>query len=154
MYLRISLAAVHLIALGLGLGAVIQRGSALREPPTHSSLKRVFKHDATWGIAALLWVATGLWRLLDSVEKPVLYYMNSYAFYAKMGFFVMILLLELSPMLTLMKWRRAMARGEPPELISSPEKSRRLASISHFQALLVVLMVFAAVSMARGFGMR
>ena len=154
MYLRIAQAALHLIALGLGLGAVIQRGSALREPPTHSSLRRVFRHDALWGIAALLWLATGLWRLLANVEKPLLYYMQNYAFFTKMGFFVLIVLLELSPMVTLMKWRRAMARGEPPELVSSPDKARRLASISHFQALLVVLMVFAAVTMARGYGVR
>ncbi len=30
--LRVALAALHLIALGLGLGAVLTRGNALREP--------------------------------------------------------------------------------------------------------------------------
>lgn len=154
MYLRITLAALHLVALGLGLGAVIQRGSALREQPTHASLKRVFRHDATWGIAALLWLATGLWRLLAHTEKPLLYYMQNYAFFTKMGLFVLIILLELSPMVTLIRWRAAMARGEPPELVSSPGRARRLATISHIQALLVVLMVFAAVTMARGYGVR
>lgn len=152
MYLRITLAALHLIALGLGLGAVIQRGSALRESPTPSSLKRVFRHDAMWGIAALLWLSTGLWRLLGEIEKPLGYYFQNHVFNAKMGFFVLIILLELSPAITLARWRRSVARGEPPELVASPGTARRLATISHIEALLVVLMVFAATIMARGLG--
>ena len=52
--LQVGLAALHLIALGLGLGAVIQRGTALREIPDVLSMRRVFRADTLWGIAALL----------------------------------------------------------------------------------------------------
>jgi uncharacterized membrane protein len=66
--LRITLAALHLIALGLGLGAVIARGTALRESPSNAALRRAFRSDSTWGFAALLWIVTGLWCLLDGID--------------------------------------------------------------------------------------
>lgn len=152
MLLRIALAAFHLIALGLGLGAVIQRGVALREPATAASLRRAFRADAMWGIAALLWVSTGLWRLLAGTEKPPGYYLGNHVFWGKMGLFLLILALEIMPAVALVRWRRALARGDAPEAIAAPAAARRIATISHVQALLVVLMVFAAVSMARGLG--
>src|SRR5262245_52313064 len=73
--LRITLAALHLIALGLGLGAVIARGTALREAPSNAALRRAFRSDTTWGFAALLWIATGVWRLVEATEKPTAYYL-------------------------------------------------------------------------------
>jgi putative membrane protein len=66
-----------------------------------------------------------------------------------MGLLVIILVLEISPMLTLIKWRRIVARGETPDT----EGAHKLATISFVQAGLVVLMVFAATAMARGMGM-
>src|SRR3982750_4743263 len=79
--LRITLAALHLVALGLGLGAVIARGTALRESPSNAALRRAFRSDSTWGIAALLWIATGLWRLLSGMEKPTGYYVKNPVFH-------------------------------------------------------------------------
>jgi putative membrane protein len=150
--LRIALATLHLIALGLGLGAVLARGTALREGST--AIRRAFKADTMWGIAAGLWVATGVWRLFGETEKGVGYYMQNHAFYAKMGFFLIILALEISPMVTLIRWRRAIARGESAETVASPDAARRIATISHVEALLVVCMVVAATAMARGYGAR
>src|SRR5919205_4622265 len=100
MLLRITLAGLHLIALGLGLGAVIARGTALREAPSNAALRRAFRSDSTWGIAALLWIVTGLWRLLTGIEKPTGYYLANPMFHAKMGLFLLTLLLELWPMIT------------------------------------------------------
>jgi putative membrane protein len=150
---RIALAAFHLIALGLGLGAVIARGSHLREPPTAASLSRAFRSDTLWGIAAGLWILTGLWRLFGAYEKPQAYYFANSFFHAKMGFLVLILVLEIWPMTTLIRWRIALKSGIAPELIATPKKTLRIMIISHTQALLIVLMIFAAVSMARGYGM-
>ena len=62
-------ASFHLLALGIGLGAVWCRGRALRGPLDQPGLRRVFMADGAWGIAALLWLGTGLWRLLAGMEK-------------------------------------------------------------------------------------
>lgn len=148
--LRVILAAFHLLALGLGLGAVIYRGTALREVPDLRSIGRAFRTDTLWGIAAGLWVVTGLWRYLGQTEKATAYYNHNYFFLAKMALLVIILILEVWPMITLIRWRRAMAQGGSVSVVI-PGHARLIAMISHIQALLVVLMVFAASAMARGY---
>jgi putative membrane protein len=60
----------------------------------------------------------------------------------------LILLLELRPMITLIRWRTQLARGEQPDA----RGAAGFARISFLQAGLVVLMVLAATGMARGFG--
>ena len=150
--LRVALAGLHLLALGLGLAAVIYRGSALREPIADASLKRAFKFDTMWGIAAVLWIATGLWRLLSEIEKPASYYFHNSFFDLKMSALILILLLEIWPMIALIRWRIQLKKGVAPASVATVAAARRIAMLSHIQALLVVVMVFAAAAMARGFG--
>jgi putative membrane protein len=148
LILRWLLTAFHLLALGIGLGAVWIRGRALQSPLDAEGLRRVFTADSVWGVAALLWVSTGLWRLLGGLEKSTGYYLHNHVFFTKMAIFVLILLLEVGPMLALIQWRLRVGRGELPDTRAAP----RFARISLIQAGLVVLMVFAATAMARGIG--
>ena len=150
--LRITLAALHLLALGLGLGAVIARGTALRESASNAALRRAFRSDGLWGFAAVLWLSTGLWRWLAGIEKPAGYYMTNPVFHTKLGLFLLIVALELWPAITLMRWRRSFAVGESADRLMTGGAGRRIAMISHIEALLVVAIVFLAVAMARGFG--
>ncbi len=53
----------------------------------------------------LLWLSTGLWRWLGGIEKARDYYLTQPMFYAKLGLFVLLLLLELWPMVTFVRWR-------------------------------------------------
>ena len=149
--LRVIVAGFHLLGLGLGLGAVLTRGNVLREPLTPQSLQRAFGADTLWGIAALLWVVTGVWRL-TKLEKGTDYYFANHFFLAKMGLFVLILALEVWPMIVLIRWRIGLRRGLNVQDFAQPPVARRMAMISHVEALLVVLMVFFAAAMARGLG--
>ena len=106
--------------------------------------------DAWWGIAALVWVSTGLWRLFGSTEKTTDYYLSNHVFWAKMLLFVGILAMEVRPIVTFTGWRRALAAGAAPDTSAAP----RLARVSRAQAFTVVLMVLAATAMARGIGAR
>ena len=151
--MRILLAGLHLLALSLGMLAVVLRGSALRESPTVEALRRAFRMDTIWGIAAALWVITGLWRVFGHTEKPTAYYFDNHWFLAKMGLFVLIVLLEISPMLMLIRWRKALRGGAAPASFVQPGDGRRIAIIGHVQATLALLMIFAAVAMARGYGL-
>jgi putative membrane protein len=150
--LRISLAGLHLLALSLGLMATVLRGSALREPLTASSLKRALRLDNIWGIAAALWIITGLWRLFGGIEKPLGYYLANQLFLAKMGCFALIFALEIWPMLTLMRVRLALRRGTDPAPIVAPA-AKGIAIIGHVQATIALVMVFLAVALARGQGL-
>lgn len=122
------------------------RGRGLRGPLDAAGLRQVFLADTVWGLAALLWIGTGLWRLLGGTEKPTGYYLHNHVFVTKMALLLLILALEIRPMITLIRWRTLVGRGEPPDTRLAP----LLARISFIQAGIVVLMVFAATAMARG----
>jgi putative membrane protein len=142
-------ASLHLLALGIGLGAVWARGRALRSSLDLVTLRQVFLADNLWALAAVLWLSTGLWRLLAGLEKGTGYYLQNHVFLTKMALLVLILALEVRPMVTLIRWRAAVSRGQTPDT----QTARTLARISFIQTVLIVLMVFAATAMARGVGM-
>ena len=144
--IRWTFAAVHLLALGIGLGAVWARGQMLGASPP--DLRKAFSADTWWGIAAILWIGTGLTRAFGGLEKGTAYYLHNTFFRAKMTLLIIILVFEVVPMMTLIRWRVRVARGEQPDTHLAP----RLALISRVQAGLVVLMVLAATAMARGYG--
>jgi len=148
MWLRWLLAALHLTALGIGLGAVWGRAVALRGPLDSVGLRRVFAADSWWGLAGLLWIATGLWRLFAATEKPTTYYMHNHFFYLKMATLLLLLVLEARAIVLLTRWRGAFRRGGEVDTSAAPG----LARISHVQVLLVLVMVLAATAMARGLG--
>jgi putative membrane protein len=138
------LAALHLLALGIGLGAVGVRAQVLGGSLDRVALGRVFLADTFWGVAAVLWIVTGLLRAFAGFEKGTTYYLHNSVFLLKMALLILILGLEVWPMVTLIRWR----------IHETPDTTRagRLARISWVQAALVILMVFAASAMARGYG--
>jgi putative membrane protein len=148
MTIRWLFAALHLLALGIGLGSVWARARALRGPLDSTALRRVFYADTWWGIAAAVWIATGLARAFGGMEKGAAYYLHNHIFWTKMALLGVILVLELVPMVILIRWRGMVARGQQPDTSVAP----RLATISYVEAVLVVLMVLAATAMARGMG--
>lgn len=148
MTVRWLLAALHLLALGVGLGAVWARGRALQGELDAAGLRRAFYADTWWGVAAVVWIGTGLARAFGGFEKGSFYYLHNHVFWGKMGLLVAILILELRPMVTLIRWRRLVARGQVPDT----RAASRFARISFVQAVLVVLMVLAATALARGYG--
>lgn len=147
--MRWLLASTHLLALGIGLGSVWVRAQALRGTLDAEGLRRVFRADAWWGIAAVLWLATGAFRLLGGFEKGVAYYFQNHYFLAKMALFAAVFVLEVRPMGALIRWRAELARGRTPDTRSAGT----LATLSTIEAILVVLIVLLATAMARGYGM-
>lgn len=143
--LRWLVASLHLIALPLGLGGVWVRARALRGPLYGTGLRRVFAADTAWGLAAILWIGTGLARAFGGLEKGSAYYLHHPVFYAKMGMLVVVLFLEIWPMVTLLRWRVNQRRG----LSIDTGAAHAMAVISEMQTVLVLLMVFAATALAR-----
>ena len=152
--LRVALAALHLLALAIGLQAVLQRAQWLTKPLTGEVVKKILHADLEWGLAALLWLGTGLWRYLGSTEKASDYYEHNAFFLAKIAIFLIILVLEVKPIMTFVRWRSALARGTPPEQLPAAGSTRSISRISAIQGGLIVLMVFLAVAMSRGYDLR
>jgi putative membrane protein len=139
-------ASLHYLALAIGLPAIFLRGRALKGTLDDAGLRRLFAADSMWGVAAALWLATGLLRAFAGLEKGSAFYLQSHGFYLKMGLFLAVVILEVRPMLTFMKWRQARRRGSRIDTSSA----RALFQVSHIQMSIVVAMVFVASAMARG----
>lgn len=142
------LSALHVLALGIGLGAVFVRGRALRAVAGGSlgSLPNVFLADSFWGLAAFLWATSGLARAFSGLEKSPGFYLFNGFFWVKMGLFATVLALEIYPMVTLMRWRYAVKRGTPVDT----SRAGLLIRLNDLETALVVLIPFVAAAMARG----
>jgi putative membrane protein len=143
-------AALHFLALGIGLPSVYLRGRALKGRLDGEGLDRLFMADNVWGSAAALWLVTGLLRAFAGLEKGTAFYLASSLFWVKLGLFLLVVVLEIKPMLTLIRWRGQRRRGQTPD--TSP--ARALYVLTHVEMALVVVMVFVATFMSRGFGLR
>ncbi|EJM48057.1 DUF2214 family protein [Pseudomonas sp. GM48] len=141
------LAAVHLLAVVLGLWAVLTRGTAFRRLADGAGeVRSVLVADNIWGVSAVVLLISGGMRAFGGYEKGTDYYLHQPLFHLKMTLFVLILLLEIAPMVTLIKWRIALGR----KVAVDTGRAKLFARISHVEALLVLLMVVAATGMARG----
>jgi putative membrane protein len=139
---------LHLLALAIGLPAVFLRGRALKGQLDADGLRRLLAADNAWGVAAVLWIVTGLLRAFGGLEKGTDFYLRSPLFWTKMALFVLILLLEVRPMVTFIRWRIQLGRGLPVDT----SVARRLYTLNHIELALLVVIVFVAGMMARGIG--
>ena len=144
--MRLLLAWAHLMGLGIGLGAVWTRARALSGPLDPGALRRALAADTWWGLAAFLWIATGVARAFGPFEKGSAYYVHNGWFLLKMALLLAILALEVAPMVALVRWRLDLKRGGVPDT----RPARTFSRTSTVQAVLVVFMVLCAAAMARG----
>jgi putative membrane protein len=139
------LSAIHLLTLALGLGAVFVRGRALARPLDDAGWRRLLAADNAWGVAAGLWIASGLARVFFGGKEPGFYARNGF-FWLKMGLFGIVFVLELRPMTTFMRVRSARRRGTQLPLFTVETYQQ----INTAEVVLVVTIVFVAAFMARG----
>jgi putative membrane protein len=139
------LSAVHMLTLALGLGAVFVRGRALAGPLDEVGWQRLLAADNAWGVAAGLWIASGLGRVFFGGKEPSFYWHNGF-FWVKIALFGLVFALELTPMMTFIRVRGARRRGTALPRFSLVAYRR----INSAEVVLVVAIVFVAAFMARG----
>lgn len=139
------LSAIHVLTLALGLGAVYIRGQALASPRGQVDWRRLLTADSAWGLAALLWISSGLARVFWGGKEAAFYWGNGF-FWLKMTLFVIVVLVESNQARTLGRVRTALKRGQPiPDV--PLDQMRRINAI---EMAIVVLIPFVAAFMARG----
>ena len=150
MLLRAALSALHVLAVALALGSIFARGLRLRElrrdPSDSRARERLLRADNVWGISALLFLATGLARAFGRLEKTPDFYLRNGFFWVKMSLFALVLLLEILPMVTFLRWRLAAARSAAP----AAAKLSTLIALNDAETALVCVIPFVAALMARG----
>jgi putative membrane protein len=139
------LSAIHVLTLALGLGGIVMRGRALARPLDDAGWKQLLAADTAWGIAAFLWITSGLGRVFLGGKETAFYWRNGF-FWVKLGLFALVFALELAPMMTFIRVRTAQRRGTALPAFSL-EAYRRVNAI---EVALVVAIVFVAAFMARG----
>ncbi len=146
------IASLHFLALGIGLGSVFMRGryfKALAENPNSElDLKRLIIADNFWGVGALLWILTGAGRAFGGLEKGTEWYLHNPLFHLKMTLFILVFVLEMMPMVALIKARVRTGKGKPHGMTA--EKLKLYRRLNHFEAMLVFIIIFVASAMARG----
>ena len=80
------------------------------------------------------------------MEKGTAFYLENHWFIGKMGLFVMVFLLEIYPMVMLIRWRKALKKGGLIDL----GKTKLLTRLTLAELPLLILMVCMASAMARG----
>lgn len=143
---RYIIGTIHLLTFGLGFYSCWARASALSKLKDESGIKDVLFADGLWGLAAFLWILTGLWRAFGGLEKGSEYYLGNTAFIVKMSLFVIVFALELRPMIILIKWRTRLRTKQAIDLSVAPS----LARTSYIELVLLIPIVFMATAMARG----
>jgi putative membrane protein len=139
------LSAIHMLTLALGAGAIFARGRALSRPLDDDGFKRLLAADNAWGIAAILWIASGLLRVFYGGREPGFYWRNGF-FWLKLALFAGVLALELAPMVTFIRVRIARRRGTAiPRFPIDVYRRINAAEVG-----LVVTIVVVAAFMARG----
>jgi len=139
------LSAVHMLTLALGVWGITERGRALARPLDDAGWKRLLAADNAWGIAALLWITSGLARVFYGGKEPAFYSRNVF-FWIKLTLFAAVFLLELAPMVTFIRVRNA--RAKRTALPHFPVDTYR--RINAAELALVITIVFMAAFMARG----
>jgi murein DD-endopeptidase MepM/ murein hydrolase activator NlpD len=146
---RLLLAWLHLLALAAGPAGLWARARALRDslrdPEDHGALRRAFVGNAWWSVAVVVWLVTGIWRLAGSTEKSTSYYFTNRAFYLKMALALVVAALEVWPVKTFFRWRMKRAAPDARDV-------GRIEVISYVQCALLIVIVAAAVNVARDYG--
>ena len=142
MWIRAAFSAVHVLGVALSLGSVVARGRALGR----RDVAAVLAADNLWGLSALVMLGTGLLRAFGGLEKGAAFYLDSNAFWLKMGLFATVLALEVWPMVTFIRWRIARGRGQEADL----SRAGALWWVNTAEVALVVAIPFVAAAMARG----
>jgi putative membrane protein len=145
MVVAALLSAIHMLTLALGLGAIFARGRALAMALDDAGWKRLLAADNAWGVAALLWIASGLARVFYGGKQPDFYWRNGF-FWLKLGLFGLVFVLEQAPMTTFIRVRMARRRGA-----SVPQFPIQVyRQINRIELALIVAIVVVAAFMARG----
>lgn len=143
------LAIVHHL-LVFSLAAILAAELATIRPGLSGvGLRRLGIVDMHYGLIAALILIVGFARVYMGVKGPEAY-LGNWAFWAKIGAFVVVGLLSAPPTVRILQWRKR-ARAEPDFALTTTEVKAVRPYLIAEVAVFALIPVFAAM-MARGIG--
>ncbi|MEX0964869.1 MAG: DUF2214 family protein [Pseudohongiellaceae bacterium] len=135
---------LHFAAIFALAGALVIENMAIKPQISGEDARNLAQVDAVYGISAVFVLGIGL-TLWLWVGKPSEFYSTNPVFHVKLGLFVLMGLLSISPTLFFLKHRKSEAISiEVPAL---------LRLILKFQLVLLVIIPLLALLMSRGIGL-
>ncbi len=147
MTATITAAFIHHAAAFLIVAALMVELVVLRNELTIASARSVLRMDMVYGIAALVLLVAGFLRVFHT-EKGSDYYFDSGAFLVKLGLFIVVGLLSISPTIRFMSWRKPLREGRVPTFDDGAR--RKIRRLIHVELTLLFVIMLMAVMMARG----
>lgn len=149
MYTPAIMAFLHHLAAFTVVGTLVAEVVLFKPPLTIVQARRLQRTDTLFGIAAGVLLIVGLLRVFF-FEKGAGYYFNDAFFLTKLAAFIIAAIISIYPTVLFLSWSKALKQGIAPDI--SAEKVRRARMCLMWELTAIVVILFCAPMMARGFG--
>ncbi len=149
MYASALMAFLHHLAAFTVVAALAVEVALFRPPLSLIQARRLLRTDLVFGVAATAVLIVGMLRVAF-FEKGPGYYRHDVFFLVKLGAFIAAALISIYPTVTFLAWNKRLKAGLAPEVAEERTRAVRLCMMLELTAIVVIL--FAAALMARGFG--
>ena len=145
MTLEIILGYLHFTSIVVIVSTLVVEHLLLQKEMPRSSVARLAKVDALYGLAALTLLGAGLTLWFSGVGKPTEFYSQNWIFHTKITLFGLVGLLSIYPTIFFLKNRK----GNPEEMVSIP---KIIFWMLRFELLLLFIIPLLGGLMAKGVG--
>ena len=149
MYAPAIMAFLHHLAAFTVVATLVVEVALFKPPLTVAQARLLRRTDNIFGIAAGVVLIVGLLRVFF-FEKGAGYYFADAFFLTKLAAFVIAAIISIYPTVLFLSWSKALKQGIAPDI--SPEKVRRARMCFMWEMTAIVVILFCAPLMARGFG--
>jgi len=140
---------LHFIGIMVLMGSLVSEHLLLKPGINKTQIKSLAGIDLVYGISAIIVLTTGLLRWFVN-GKGSEFYLSNPIFHIKVTLFVVLAVLSIFPTIRFMKWRKQIKQGNEPEVDEKTVK--RLLMFIRIELLILAVMPFLAVLVARGVG--
>jgi len=145
MTLEIILRYLHFTSIFVIVSTLVAEHLLLQKEIPRSSVARLARVDAIYGMAAITLLGAGLTLWFSGVGKPTEFYSKNWIFHTKITLFAMVGILSIYPTIFFLKNRK----GDPEEMVSIP---KIIFWMLRFELLLLFIIPLLAGLMAKGVG--
>jgi putative membrane protein len=143
------MAFLHHLAAFTVVGALVAEVMLFKPPLTVTQARKLQRVDSVFGVSAGVLLVVGLLRVVY-FEKGAGYYFSDAFFLTKFVAFVLAGVISIYPTVLFLSWSKALKQGVAPEMSAAQMRRARMCLMWELTAIVVIL--FCAPFMARGFG--
>jgi putative membrane protein len=149
VYTPAIMAFLHHLAAFTVVGALVAEVMLFKPPLTVAQARKLQRVDSVFGVSAGVLLVVGLLRVVY-FEKGAGYYFSDAFFLTKFVAFVLAGVISIYPTVLFLSWSKALKQGVAPEMSAAQVRRARMCLMWELTAIVVIL--FCAPFMARGFG--